>query len=115
MDIKEVYEEMGGDYDDIFSRLKNVSLITKIVKKFNDDTSLKDLEDGLKEKNVDKAFRAAHTLKGICLNLSFKQMTDDAIAITEILRKGSFEGTEELLEKIKDEYNKTVSSIQKLD
>lgn len=115
MDIKECYKEMGGDYEDIFSRLKNISLITKIVKKFNDDQSIKELEEALDEKNVEKAFRAAHTLKGICLNLSFKQLTDDAVKITEILRAGSFEGTDELFQKIKEEYNKTVETIKHLD
>ncbi len=115
MDIKECYEEMGGDYDDIFSRLKNVSLITKIVKKFNDDQSFQDLEQALKEKDVEKAFRAAHTLKGICLNLSFKQLTEDTVNITEILRAGSFEGTDKLFKKIQKEYNKTVETIKQLD
>ncbi len=115
MDIKECYKEMGGDYEDIFSRLKNISLITKIVKKFNDDQSFNELEQALNEKNVENAFRAAHTLKGICLNLSFKQLTDDTVEITEILRAGSFEGTDELFKKIKEEYQKTVEAIKQLD
>lgn len=115
MDIKECYKEMGGDYEDIFSRLKNISLITKIVKKFNDDQSFNELEHALNEKNVENAFRAAHTLKGICLNLSFKQLTDDTVEITEILRAGSFEGTDELFKKIKEEYQKTVEAIKQLD
>ena len=115
MDIKECDKEMGGDYEDIFSRLKNISLITKIVKKFNDDQSFNELEQALNEKNVENAFRAAHTLKGICLNLSFKQLTDDTVEITEILRAGSFEGTDELFKKIKEEYQKTVEAIKQLD
>lgn len=115
MDIKECYKEMGGDYEDIFSRLKNISLITKIVKKFNDDQSFNELEQALNEKNVENAFRAAHTLKGICLNLSFKQLTDDTVEITEILRAGSFEGTDELFKKVKEEYQKTVEAIKQLD
>ena len=115
MDIKECYKEMGGDYEDIFFRLKNISLITKIVKKFNDDQSFNELEKALNEKNVEEAFRAAHTLKGICLNLSFKQLKDDTVEITEILRAGSFEGTDELFKKIKEEYKKTVETIKQLD
>ncbi len=115
MDIKECYQEMGGDFDDILGRLRNVSLIEKLVKKFKDDESIKELEEGLKEKDVEKAFRAAHTLKGICLNLSFKQLTEDAVNLTEVLRAKSFEGTEELFEKVKKEYEDTINAINKLD
>ena len=34
MDIKQCYQEMGGDYDDILNRLRNLTLIEKLVKKF---------------------------------------------------------------------------------
>jgi histidine phosphotransfer protein HptB len=114
MDIKQCYDEMGGDYADILARLRNVSLIEKLIKKFEADTSMKDLEEGLKEKDVEKSFRAAHTLKGICLNLSLKQLVDDAVNITEILRAGSLEGTEELFNKLKKEYDETIDTIHKL-
>ena len=115
MDIKQCYQEMGGDYDDILNRLRNLTLIEKLVKKFETDTSFKELEEGLKEKDIEKAFRAAHTLKGVCLNLGFKQLSTDSINITEILRAGSFENTEELFEKLKQEYNHTIEVIKKLD
>ena len=115
MDIKQCYQEMGGDYDDILNRLRNLTLIEKLVKKFETDTSFKELEEGLKEKDIEKAFRAAHTLKGVCLNLGFKQLTTDSINITEILRAGSFDNTEKLFVKLKQEYNHTIEVIKKLD
>ena len=115
MDIKECYEAMGADYDDILSRLRNTTLITKLVKKFVEDDNYKVLEKALKEKDVDAAFRAAHTLKGVCLNLGFTQLTKDTVAITEILRAGSLEGTQELFEKIKPIYEKTIETIKELD
>ncbi len=115
MNIQECYETMGANYDDILSRLRNPSLITKLVKKFEADENYKVLETSLQEKNVDAAFRAAHTLKGVCLNLGFTQLTKDTVAITEILRSGSLEGTQELFEKIKPIYEKTVKTIRELD
>lgn len=115
MDIKECYTLIGGDYNDVFSRLSSEKLITKIVKKNIDDTSFNDLKEGLETKNLELAFRGAHTLKGVCLNLGFKQMTAEAIELTEILRSGTFEGTSELFEKLSQAHNRTIEEIKKLD
>ena len=97
------------------SRLRNNALIIKLVKKFESDQSYAELKQGLADKDVEKAFRAAHTLKGICLNLGFSQLTEDVVNITEILRAGKLEGTDELFSKIQTTYENTVSEIKKLD
>lgn len=115
MNIKEFYEIVGGNYDDVLSRLNNEMLISRIVKKFGEDPSFKQLEEALKEKNVDLAFRAAHTLKGICLNLGFDQLSKNAVDITEILRSGSLDGTAELFDSIKASYDNTIESLKELD
>ncbi len=115
MDIKECYTLIGGDYNDVLNRLSSEKLITKIVKKYIDDTSFNDLKEGLETKNLELAFRGAHTLKGVCLNLGFKQMTAEAIELTEILRSGTFEGTSELFEKLSQAHNRTIEEIKKLD
>lgn len=115
MDIKECYDAMGADYNDILARLRNTALITKLVKKFEADENYKILEESLQKKDVDSAFRAAHTLKGVCLNLGFSQLTKDTVALTEILRSGSLDGTQELFDRIKPVYEKTVKTIRELD
>ena len=115
MDIKECYEAKHGNYEDIFSRLRNNALIIKLVKKFESDQSYAELKQGLADKDAEKAFRVAHTLKGICLNLGFSQLTEDVVNITEILRTGKLEGTDELFSKIQTTYENTVAAIKKLD
>ena len=115
MNIKEFYEIVGGNYNDVLSRLNSEMLITRIVKKFAEDPSFKQLEEALKEKNVDLAFRAAHTLKGICLNLGFDQLSNDAVDITEILRAGTLDGTAELFDSIKASYDNTIDLLKELD
>jgi len=90
-------------------------LIIKLVKKFESDQSYAELKQGLADKDAEKAFRAAHTLKGICLNLGFSQLIEDVVNITEILRAGKLEGTDELFSKIQTTYENTVAEIKKLD
>lgn len=115
MNVRECYSEMGADFDDVLTRLNNERLVGRIAKKFVKDSSFADLREGLEKKDVDKAFRAAHTLKGICLNLGFSQMTQDVVDITEILRGKSFDGTQELFDKIAIAYQKTIETLDQLD
>ena len=68
MTIQECYKEMGGDFEGVQKRFGGVAMVKKFAIKFLSDSSFQDLEDGLKEKDAEKAFCAAHTLKGICLN-----------------------------------------------
>ncbi len=115
MNIKEFYDAVGANYNDVLTRLNNESLVNRIVKKFDEDPSFKQLEDALNRQDTDLAFRAAHTLKGICLNLGFDQLSKDAVEITEILRAGKFDGTKELFDSLKKSYNNTIEKLKELD
>lgn len=44
MELKEVYEKIGGDYDDVVRRLMGEKLVRKFLLKFLDDKSYADLE-----------------------------------------------------------------------
>ena len=59
MTIQECYKEMGGDFEGVQKRFGGVALVEKFAIKFLSDSSFQDLEDGLKEKDAEKAFRAA--------------------------------------------------------
>ena len=115
MDIKECYEAMHGDYEDVFSRLRNNALIIKLVKKFESDQSYAELKQGLADKDAEKAFRAAHTLKGVCLNLGFDELFEVSAELTEKLRERKTAGSEELFQKVSQKYQKTVTAIQGLE
>ena len=71
MTVKECYEQMGADYEGVLGRLRSEGLIKKFAKKFLDDGSFQSLKDNLAQGNGEEAFRAAHTLKGVCQNLGF--------------------------------------------
>lgn len=86
MTLEEFYQKFGGDYKDVMARLQNENLISRLVVKFLADPSYQNLCDALKEENYGEAFRAVHTLKGLCLNFSFGSLTDSSINLTELLR-----------------------------
>lgn len=119
MTIEEMYEVINGDFDDVQKRLRNPVLIEKFVRKFLNDPSYDNLLDALDEENYEDAFRAAHTLKGVCLNLSFVGMFEVSNEITEMLRPqtGEFEQEEldSLMNELEKQYNIVVEGINKLD
>lgn len=103
MTVKECYEQMGADYEGVLGRLRSEVLIKKFAKKFLDDGSFRSLKDNLAQKNGEEAFRAAHTLKGVCQNLGFDN-----------LYKASFDiqrsSEEEILKAVKNFWQKWKSS-----
>ena len=74
MTIQECYRQMGANYEDVLKRLYNEGMICRFTLMFLNDDSYPKLEQALKEGNVKEAFRAAHTLKGVCQNLGFTNL-----------------------------------------
>lgn len=62
---------MGANYEDVLKRLYNEGMICRFTLMFLNDDSYPKLEQALKEGNVKEAFRAAHTLKGVCPKAAF--------------------------------------------
>ena len=86
--------------------------LKKFVLKFLDDNSYANLKEAIAAGNVEEAFRAAHTLKGVCLNLGFDNLYKASSAITEIFRAGELAGAEEAFEEVEKQYNITVNAIK---
>ena len=115
MTVRECYEELGSDFDKVLSRLVSEALVKKFALKFLDDPSFGQLETALADKDAETAFRAAHTLKGVCLNLGFDELFEVSAELTEKLREKETAGSEELFQKVSEKYQKTVMAIQVLE
>ena len=116
MTVKEGYEELGSDFDKVQNRLVSEALVKKFALKFLDDPSFQELKTSLEAGNTETAFRAAHTLKGICLNLGFDKLLVSSQELTEKLRGAeNVNGTEELFAAVEKEYNRTCEILHKID
>ena len=67
-------------------RLHSEALIRRFALKFLEDQSYIQLKQALENKNYEDAFRGAHTLKGVCQNLSFDHLYEVSNELTELLR-----------------------------
>ena len=88
MTIKQCYQAMGADFEEISQRIPSEAMIRKFAVKFPEDKSFAELTKALEQGNVETAFRAAHTIKGLCLTLGFSHLTAPASELTELLRAG---------------------------
>ena len=114
MTIQECYLAMGGNYEAISGRLPSPRLIDKFVRKFLDDLSFEQLCEHMDAGNRAEAFRAAHTLKGVCANLGFDALLGVVEPLTELLRPEVSEipaGADALLKDVCREYDRTVAAI----
>ena len=116
MTVKECYEKMGADYDEVFARLRTDERITKFLGKVLADGSYDLLCSSLKEKNMPEAFRAAHTLKGVCMILSLNKLYVSSEKLTEALRGREDYGDDllPLLDGVKSDYEAAISAIKEL-
>ena len=115
MTIQECYQQFGGNFDEVKKRLPSEALIKKFIAKFLDDHSFSDLQTAMDEGNREDAFRAAHTLKGVCGNLNLDKLLSAASQLTEFLRPETAEipeGADVLFEEVKQDYELTVSAIR---
>ena len=114
MTLKECYAAMGGDYDEVIGRLRGERLVQKFVLKFLDDGSYDLLCRALEEGNREEAFRAAHTIKGVCSNLAFTQLLQFSSQLTELLREdgGDSEQVQALFGQVRESYQRTAQAIR---
>ncbi len=112
MTLKQLYNSIGGDYDDVVKRLLSEELVSRFVVKFASDDSFSLLCEGMRNRNAEQAFRGSHTLKGVAQNLGFAALGKSAAELTEALRGRTFVGSDELFEKVKADYENVISAIE---
>ncbi len=111
MTVRECYEKIGSDFDEVLGRLGSEGMVKRFALKFPDDPSYLKLVKAVEEQNAEEAFRAAHTLKGICLNLGLDRLYKVSSELTEKLRGRKFDGYEAIYEEVKQEYQNTINAI----
>ena len=117
-DLKKCYEAMGGDDDGTLARFaNNEALMKKFSLRFLEDQSYQELCRAMAASDRDTAFRASHTLKGLCLNLGFTPLAKASSELCEALRPGTFSEddlaeVQRLFALIHPEYDRTASALQ---
>ena len=114
MTIRECYETVGGDYAEVMGRLRTEERVLRFLKMVADDPSFSQLTEAVEAGNAEEAFRAAHTLKGVCMNLSLTRLAASSRVLTEALRdkKVLDDNIVALFNAVRADYVQTKSAIQ---
>ena len=115
MSLQECYTALGGDYDSVIGRLRSERMVQKFALKFLNDGSFDLLCQSMDAKNYEEAFRAAHTIKGVCQNLSFTRLYESSGQLSEALRSGWTPEADTLIEQVKADYQVTVDALRALE
>lgn len=114
MTVAECYSKIGGDYENAISRFRSEALIKRFLPMFLNDPSFNELTEALEKGDVQPAFRAAHTLKGVTANLSLTKLNSVSVEITEMLRAEELLRAKEYFPNVKEAYDKTLEAIEQL-
>lgn len=112
MTLKECYAALGGDYASVMGRLPSEKFVQKFVLKFVNDGSYDLLLRSMEAEDYAEAFRAAHTIKGVCQNLDFTRLYQSSSALSEALRNGLSPEAPALVEQVKADYQQTIGAIR---
>ena len=113
MNLKECYLAAGADYEDMIRRFLTEERADRFLAMFLKDESFDSLCGAMDAGRYQEAFRAVHTMKGICMNLSLTALLDSCITLTENLRPGKpDEHTQQFFEQVRTDYLRTTAAIR---
>lgn len=114
MTLEEFFAVVGGNYKETIDRMMGEAMLRRFIMKFPTDPSFANLEQALSEGSREEAFRAAHTIKGLCLNLGFGKLYQSSQELTEALRSDMPANAAELFAAVKADYTVTMDAIESL-
>lgn len=113
MTLEELYKFLGGDYDEVMSRLSDQNMIKKLLIMFPDDPSYSNLCIALKYGDMKGAHLAAESLLGTCKNLGFLTLAKCLSDVAEAIKKGPGNVGDWMMSVLGSEYESTVYLVKK--
>lgn len=117
MTLKELYQNIDGDFEQASRVLRVEKLIDKHIRKFAENPVFDRLFAAEETMDATELFESTHAIKGVCGNLGLTGLAALASDVTEEFRPGntrklSDEEVKGKLAQIKELYNKTVEGIK---
>jgi HPt (histidine-containing phosphotransfer) domain-containing protein len=89
MTIKELYEEIGGNYDQAVKIMKLDKLIDRHIRKFTNSAMMENMRTAAVSMDAMAMFESAHAMKGVCANLGLVRLSELASELAEEFRPGT--------------------------
>ena len=120
MTIQQLYEKIGGNYDQAVRVMQKDKLIDKYVRKLKSSNVGEMLAQAGESMDAGKLFESAHAMKGVCSNLGLTALAEAADELTEEFRQGnarrlSDDEVRQKLDAILNRYRDTVQGISEYE
>ena len=120
MTIRELYDTIGGNYDQAVRVMKSDRLIDKYIRKLKSSNVGEMLAKAGASMDATALFESAHAMKGVCANLGLDSLAGAADEITEEFRPGnprklSDDEVRAKLQAIAQRYADTAQSISRYE
>ena len=89
MTVKELYDNIGGDYDKAIRILRMDRLLDKHIRRFAQGGVVDALLAAGETMDAQKIFETAHAVKGVCGNLALTGLYEVACVLSEEFRPGN--------------------------
>ncbi len=117
MTVQELYQSIGGDYEQVIRVLRMDKLVDKHIRKLTSNGVIESLLAAGQEMDPTALFETSHAVKGVCANLGLTELAAAASEISEEFRPGnprrlSDAEVAERLDRIGDIYRKTAEKVR---
>ena len=114
-ELKQELVRCGVNYNALVKRfMGRDDIAEKFLVKFLDDTTMETYAMAVEQNSAEDVFKACHTLKGLCANLSMDCILEIISPYVEAYRKGDMEDVKQTYIKLKAEYDKVCEIIRKI-
>ena len=100
---------------DAVRRLGSIAAVERFLRMFAGDDTFAMLQAAMSAGDVQRAFRAAHTLKGLTANLGLTRLWQTSSDLTEALRGGDMQRASALYPETAAAYRQACAAIGELD
>ena len=120
MTLQELYQAIGGDYNQALRVLRMDKLIDKHIRKFTKNGVVEAMLAAGEEMDPTQMFETSHALKGVSANLGLTNISEAAEVITEEFRPGAVRKLtdseiREKLREVGEMYNRASAGIRQYE
>lgn len=120
MTVRELYDEIGGNYDQAIRVMKMDKLIDKHIRRLKNSSVFDAVFEAGESMDPVRLFESTHAMKGMCANLGLDKLAECAAKITENYRPGSTQTlsddeVKDILDEIKRLYQITIDGIDRYE
>ena len=102
----------GVDVDEALEHcMGSAAMLSRFLKKFPADQGFATLTAALEAGDHEGAVNAAHTLKGLCGNLSIKPLFTGFDRQVALMRAGDWDGAAAMMPQLTEDYNRALEAI----